>query len=184
MVDFTFVTSNDHKVKTARTTCREMGVTFVHKHLDLQEIQAEDGQAIARHKADQAFETFKRPVVVTDDNWSIPGVGGFPGPYMRYVNQWFKPDDFLRLTRDLTDRRMIMSHILAYKDKRTEKVFAVDIPATILKKARGNSPITHFLILSLDGGRTSIAEAEANGDSAIAAQANAWHDFCAWLVNR
>jgi inosine/xanthosine triphosphate pyrophosphatase family protein len=184
MADFTFVTSNPHKVKTARASCDPLGISFGHKHQDLVEIQAENGEAIARHKVRQAFEACQSPVVITDDNWSIPGLRGFPGPYMRHVNHWFTPDDFIRLTKDLADRRIIMSHILAYKDSQAEKVFAVDIPAILLKEPRGRSIITHFMVISLDGGKHSAAEAEAKGGAAVAAQANAWHDLCAWLQSR
>lgn len=184
MPDFTFVTSNDHKVKTAKAVCAAAGLSFSHKHLDLLEIQADDGEAVARHKVRQAFQACKSPVVVTDDNWDIPGLRGFPGPYMRHINQWFEPKDFINLTRGLADRRIIMSHILAYKDGQTEKIFTVDIPATLLKEPRGESIITHFKVISLDGGQHSTAEAEADGSSAIANTANAWHDFCEWFQNR
>jgi XTP/dITP diphosphohydrolase len=185
MTDFTFVTSNDHKVKTARASCDPLGVSFDHKHQDLVEIQADNGETIARHKVRQAFEACQSPVVITDDNWNIPGLRGFPGPYMRHINHWFTPDDFVRLTRDLSDRRIIMRHILAYKDARTEKVFSADIPATLLKEPRGRSIIIHFMVISLDGGKHSIAEIEADDNkAAIADQANAWHDFCAWLQAR
>lgn len=183
MPDFTFVTSNDHKVKTAEAVCGPASIVFDHKRMDLLEIQAEDGEDVARHKVQQAFEACQSPVVVTDDSWNIPGLRGFPGPYMRYVNHWFTPEDFVNLTRDLDDRRIIMRQILAYKDAQTEKVFAVDIPATMLEEPHGESVITHFKVISLDGGQHSVAEAEAGGSSAIAGQANAWHDFCDWFQN-
>ena len=183
MPGFTFVTSNDHKVKTAEAVCGPANITFDHKRIDLLEIQAADGEEVARHKVQQAFEACNSPVVVTDDNWNIPALRGFPGPYMRYVNQWFEPEDFVNLTRGLADRQIIMRHILAYKDANKEKIFAVDIPATMLKEPRGESLITHFKVISLDDGKSSAAEAEADGSSVIASQANAWHDFCDWFQN-
>jgi XTP/dITP diphosphohydrolase len=181
MADFTFVTSNDHKVLTAQAVCKHFGLTFDRQNIDLIEIQADNGEVIAIQKALQAFETFKRPVAVTDDSWSTPGLNGFPGPYMKYINQWFKPEDFLRLTKDLKDRSMTMKHIIAYRDAQTEKIFSADIPATILKEIRGESQIPHFTLISLDG-KNSVAEAEAQtGDSAFINQPNAWHQFCEWF---
>lgn len=179
--NFTFVTSNDHKVLTARAVCKKFGISFDRQNIELVEIQADNGDIIAADKALQAFETFKCPVAVTDDSWNISGLNGFPGPYMKYVNQWFTPDDFLRLTKDLTDRRMTMRHIIAYRDNQTEKIFSVDIPATLLKEIRGSSQIPHFALVSLDGQR-SVAEVEAEtGDSAFGDLPNAWHEFCSWL---
>ena len=183
-VDFTFVTSNDHKVLTAEAVCREFDLAFDRQNIDLVEIQADNGEVIAADKALQAYETFKRPVAVTDDSWSIPGLTGFPGPYMKYINQWFAHEDFLRLTKDLKDRRMTMRHIIAYRDSQTEKVFSVEILASLLKEIRGTSQIPHFTLVSLDGKR-SVAEAEAEmGQSAFASLPNAWHDFCEWFIQR
>jgi inosine/xanthosine triphosphate pyrophosphatase family protein len=198
--DFTFVTSNDHKVLTARAVCQEFGLRFTRQKADLVEIQSDDAAAIARDKARQAFLLVQRPnvkgsiaqgpiakgpkgpVVITDDNWLIPGLRGFPGPYMKYVNHWFTPEDFIRLTKDLADRTIIMRHVIVYRDAQLEKVFSVDIPGTLLKQARGSSVIPHFAIMSFDG-QHSVAEAEADGHtSAVARQPNAWHQLCAWLA--
>jgi XTP/dITP diphosphohydrolase len=181
MADFTFVTSNPHKVLTAEAVCKQFGVFFDHKKMDLEEIQADNGEDIAKHKVAQAFEAVKSPVTVTDDNWAIPGLRGFPGPYMRYINKWFTSEDFVRLTKSLEDRRIIMKHIIAYKDSKTEKVFSAKIEAILLKEARGESIIPHFAVISLDGGKHSAAEAEADGTMAIASLPNAWHQFCSWL---
>ena len=185
MADFTFVTSNEHKVLTATAVCDNFGLKFDRQNIDLVEIQADEGEIIARDKALQAYETFKKPVAITDDSWAIAGLGGFPGPYMKYINQWFQPKDFINLTKDLKDRSMVMSHIIVYRDNETEKLFSVKIPAVLLDEVRGESNIPHFTVISLDGGKTSVAEAEAaTGKSAFTDTPNAWHEFCDWFTNR
>jgi XTP/dITP diphosphohydrolase len=183
MSDFTFVTSNDHKVRTAQTVCRDFGLTLERKNMDLLEIQSDSGEEIARFKVEQAYQAVQAPVAVTDDNWLIPGLNGFPGPYMKYINQWLKPEDFLNLTRSLEDRRIIMRHIIAYKDNFREKLFSVDIEAIILKQIQGSSVIPHFAVISFDGGGESAAEAETTGTSVVANRPNAWHEFCSWFNN-
>lgn len=184
MADFTFVTSNDHKALTAQAVCDQFGLAFDRQNIDLVEIQADNGEVIAADKALQAFETFKRPVAVTDDSWNIPGLNGFPGPYMKYINQWFKTEDFLRLTKDLKDRRLFMRHIIAYRDSQTEKIFSAEIACTLLKEIRGTSQIPHFALVSLDGKR-SIAEAETTSNtSAFASLPNAWHKFGEWFSSK
>jgi non-canonical purine NTP pyrophosphatase (RdgB/HAM1 family) len=182
---FTFVTSNEHKVATATAMCREYGIKFERRNIDLVEIQADDGESIAIGKVRQAFEEFKRPVVITDDNWFITGLNGFPGPYMKYVNKWFRPEDFIRLTKDLEDRRIVMRQIIAYKDSDCEEIFSEDIEGTLLKEVRGESKIPHFTVISFDGGRSSVAEAELKSQTtAVAEKANAWHKLCDWLQSR
>jgi XTP/dITP diphosphohydrolase len=184
MADFTFVTSNDHKVKTAEAVCQQFKLTFEHKNMDLLEIQSDSGEDIARFKVEQAFKACQNPVAITDDSWLIPGLGGFPGPYMKDVNRWFKPQDFINLTESLADRRMIMHQVIAYKDEDNEKIFSTDIEASLLKQARGSSAIPHFAVISFDGGQHSVAEAETGGITAISNLPNAWHQFCEWLTNR
>jgi XTP/dITP diphosphohydrolase len=181
MADFLFVTSNEHKVQTAQAVCSQFGIKFTHQAHDLTEIQADDGEVIALDKARQAFEYYKQPVAVTDDNWLIPALNGFPGPYMKYMNQWLTPDDFINLTRKLKDRRIIMRQIIVYRDKDQEKVFSTDIPGVLLKEPRGTSIIPHFAVISFDGGKHSAAEVEASGQVVVADQATAWHEFCQWF---
>jgi XTP/dITP diphosphohydrolase len=181
MADFTFVTSNDHKVMTAKAVCGQFGLTFERKNMDLIEIQSDTGEPIASNKAGQAYEAYKRPVTITDDSWIIPGLNGFPGPYMKYINQWFKPEDFLRLVTPLQDRSIIMRQIIVYQDERRKKIFAVDLEGTLLREARGSSIIPHFSIISFDGGKHSVAEAEVGGLSVISGLSNAWHQVCEWL---
>ena len=184
MSDFTFVTSNDIKVQAATVVCNEFGFKFDRHVIDFVEIQSSDGQAIARHKAEQAYAELKQPVVVTDDSWLTPDLNGFPGPYMKQVNDWFSTDDWLRLTRDLEDRRMILRQIIVYQDVDGQHVFECELEALLLRESRSTTDIKHFSIISFDGGKHSAAEMSENGESAIKHLNNSWHDFCEWLKNK
>lgn len=179
--DLVFITSNQHKVRTAQHVCRQFGINLAHQAMELQEIQAEEGSVIAQHKAKQAFKELDKPVVITDDSWSIPGLNGFPGPYMKYMNDWLTPQDFLRLTTGLTDRRIFLRQSIVYQDERTQKVFSVDIEGLLLKEAHGTSPFPIFTIVSFDEGKNSAAEINESGYSAIADRPNAWHELARWL---
>jgi len=185
MPDFIFVTSNDHKVMTAKMVCDTYGLSFDRKQLDLLEIQADNGEEIGRHKAEQAFDICHAPLIVSDDSWYIAGLRGFPGPYMKYVNQWFMPEDFLRLTRDLTDRNIVLRQIVVYKDAEHEKVFIAELEGTLLKEARGQAPaFPHFAVTSFDGGKHSLAESDDRGMPAVANHHSAYHQLCEWLRSR
>lgn len=184
MADFTFVTSNDHKAEVARIICDQFNVTFQRKHLDLVEIQDDDGAMIAKQKVQQAYKIAKSPTVITDSSWLIPGLKGFPGPYMKQINHWFTSEDFLRLTAQLKNRRITYRQILAYKDQQTEKLFSVDIEGLLLKEVRGQSVFPTFSVISFDNGHKSLAEADTEGSPAAAQHHTAWHELCRWLTNR
>lgn len=181
MSSFIFVTSNDHKVRIAQAVCDQAGVSFTRQNVDFVEIQSDKAEEIALHKVRQAYDKFGEAVAVTDDSWIWTGLNGFPGPYMKHMNQWLTTQDFLNLTRDLEDRTAIMRQVVAYKDKDREKVFAADIKGILLKQARGESRIAHFPIVSFDGGKHSLAEDEETRIEAISKIDNAWHQLCEWL---
>jgi XTP/dITP diphosphohydrolase len=176
-----YVTSNMEKFNQAKNTCQQFGIELVQdKSHDFQEIQSESGEEIALHKAAQAYALFKQPLVISDDSWDIPGLGGFPGSYMKSINQWFTSDDWLRLTKSLTDRRIILHQVVVYQDADGSQVFVKDLMGTLQTKSRGISPYAHATITSLDGGKTTTAEWHERGESASGDLQNPWHDFAKW----
>lgn len=84
-----FVTSNPVKFKTAQNICSKAGLTLTNLSMDIPEIQAESGEIVARDKALRVYEELKQPILISDDSWMIPGLKGFPGPYMKSVNHSF-----------------------------------------------------------------------------------------------
>lgn len=184
MKQLTFVTGNELKFRYAEELCRGMGVQLVQADFDMPEIQSEIGEVIARDKANKVFEKFQKPIVITDDSWNIPALRGFPGPYMKSMNHWLSPQDWLRLTQPLEDRTIILHQIAVYQDEKEQVVFAVDIKGEILDEIRGTSKWPHNTIVSFDGGKHSDAEAHAAGQSGAISHHSAWHELCAWLKER
>lgn len=184
MDELIFVTGNDLKFRTAGRICGPHGIKLVRQDIETVEIQAESGEPIARHKANEAFQKIQKPVVVTDDTWVIPGLRGFPGPYMKSVNHWFAAEDWLRLTLSLEDREIILRQILVYQDEHEQVTFSVDIKGTLLKEIRGNAPYPHMAIVSLNNGETSMAETFGAGGSDTFGKHTAWDELATWLEAR
>lgn len=178
-----YATGNAIKFDQARHACREFGITLTQSKLAVPEIQGTDPELIARDKAQKAYEKFQQPLVTSDDSWSIPGLNGFPGAYMRDVNEWFSVQNWLALTRDLTDRRIILRQTIVYQDESGQQVFYKDIEGVLLKQPRGKSDFAHAHITSIDGGKTSTAESHATGKAAGNDLPNAWHEFAEWYSN-
>ena len=118
-----FATSNKEKMLIAQTVCAKFDIKVEQVSIDIDEIQSEDPIIIVQDKARRAYEGLSKPVVVSDDSWDIPALNGFPGPYMKSINEWFKPDDFLRLMSGIKNRTIIIHQFLAYYDGNTMKVF-------------------------------------------------------------
>jgi XTP/dITP diphosphohydrolase len=183
--EITFVTGNADKVWTANRICKDFGITLVQTTFDIVEIQAEDAEIIAREKAKRAYELVGGPVVVNDDSWIIPGLNGFPGPYMKSMNHWFSAEDFLRLTKPLTDRRIFLSQYTIYQDKNGARLFQRDIEGILLKEVRGEHAIApHTAITSFDGGANSVAENFSKDHPSIDQHQTTWHDFAKWYTEK
>lgn len=168
------------KFRLASVVCESFAISLEQATANIVEIQAENSEPIAQDKADKAFAIFQKPLVVSDDSWMIPGLQGFPGPYMKYVNDWFSLEDWLHLTRDLPDRTIILRQIVVYKDAHVRQLFSVDIPGILLTEPRGTAPDPHNTLVSFDGGKHSSAEYHEQGKSAAAHRHTPWHEFAAW----
>lgn len=175
-----YATGNAAKFRQAQHVCQEFGIDLIQNRLDVPEIQSEDAEAITRDKATKGYAKLKKPLVVSDDTWSIPGLKGFPGPYMKYINDWFTVDDWLNLTRSLTDRRVFLCQTAVYQDANGQRVFTNTIEGILLTEPRGTSIYPHSYITSFDGGQSTNAEYHAREESITARLPNVWHDFAEW----
>ena len=186
MKNICFVTSNQEKIQIAQTVCNEAGIVVRPIDLDIDEIQGEDPEMIVRDKAKRAFEKLGEPLVVSDDSWHIRALNGFPGAYMRSVNFWFNPEDFIRLMKGVKDRRITLRQYLAYTDGNITVVFNNDIEGQMIDEVRGKSeksPNMSVTVLDSDNGKT-IAEVFEQGVEAVVARyenrQDAWHGFVDW----
>lgn len=182
MSDLVFATGNGEKFQIARKTFSIHGIDLKQARLEIDEIQEENPERIVIDKVTKAFQQLGRPVVVNDDTWSIPGLRGFPGPYMKSVSHWFTAEDFLNLTRSLEDRRVVLSQRIAYKDKNTEKVFMLEYTGELLQEARGSYGISWQKVITMPGDNgLSVAEVYDKGIVEEEREvAEGWEQFIAW----
>jgi non-canonical purine NTP pyrophosphatase (RdgB/HAM1 family) len=180
MPQLLYATGNTEKFLQAQQACRSTGIDLIQKSLDIPELQGEEADPIALDKAHKAYRKCNQPLVVSDDSWIIPGLNGFPGPYMKSVSGWFTINDWLNLTRDLKDRRIILRQIVVYQDERIQKLFSCDIEGILLTESRGTSAGPQNSIVSFDGGAHSIAELHAQNQRTTTDMRNVWHDFVDW----
>jgi non-canonical purine NTP pyrophosphatase (RdgB/HAM1 family) len=181
MSEVLYASGNKVKFRQAQEVCKTFGITLIQDSLNVPEIQGEIAEPIARDKAEKAFAKFQRPVIISDDSWIIPGLNGFPGAYMKSVNDWFTVGDWLHLTRPLKDRRIILRQIVVYQDENGQHLFSCNIEGIILLEARGDSADRpSSAITSFDNGKHSNAEFEERSESPTANLPSVWHDFAEW----
>lgn len=189
MSEILFSTSNPEKTLIAKTICSAKGLNVEQISLDIDEIQGEDPKVIAEDKVRKAYQKIKKAVVVSDDSWDIPALNGFPGPYMKSLNHWFKAEDFLRLMDGINDRTIIIHQYLSYFDGKNIYTFKNDFSGKVTLEPRGKndrSPSTMITELDIDNGKTIAELFEEVEQGALInrylTNNDVWHEFVTWYL--
>jgi XTP/dITP diphosphohydrolase len=109
-----YVTSNEVKFKVAQQALQNSRITLERKSLNTPEIQSRHVEEIAEWSAIWSSQQLNQPVVVMDAGYYIEVLNGFPGPFIKFVNEWLSADDYLNLLKGKTNRRVIIRDCLAY----------------------------------------------------------------------
>ncbi|HSX29114.1 MAG TPA: non-canonical purine NTP pyrophosphatase [Candidatus Saccharimonadales bacterium] len=167
-----FVTGSARKLGNLQRACEQYGIEIEQLALPVDEIQSDDPQKVALHKARQAYKLAGRPVVTNDSYWNIIALRGFPGAYMNDVAKWLKAEDFLALMQGKTDRSICCTDTLVYYDGKKSKAFSQDVWGTIGDTPKGEGQSMEQLVTFV-GKTHTIAEAPG-------ADGTIWQDFAKW----
>lgn len=93
-----YLTSNALKFKIAQKFFSTLeGYELTQRSLDIPEVQDVSCEVIAREAAIQAAKLLGEPCVAMDAGFFIDALGGFPGPYVKHVNEWLSEERLLRM---------------------------------------------------------------------------------------
>lgn len=177
-----FVSSNAEKVYFAKKSLGIHGIAIESVALELEELQSDDSQIIIHRKALDAYAKLEKPLLVSDHHWSIPALGGFPGPYMHFINDHLTADDLLRLMEGKDDRRAILTEYICYIDGKQSKIVSEEIKGVILFQPEGKG-LPGQQIISLSGDDHSIAYHLNQGtDPRGMTGRKIWADFAEWYL--
>lgn len=178
-----YVTGNKHKFNSAQEMLKPFGINIEQKIVDIPEIQSDSIEEIAIEKAKKAYEQIKQPLFVNDSGWIIPALNGFPGPYMKYINDWLSPEDFINLMIDKTDRTSILRQVIVYIDENGTKTFENDSIGKILEKPSSVKGRSSDMVVSF-ANNLSVSEEKAKGSFTIQAELQLWKEFSNWLKEK
>lgn len=80
--ELVFVTTNENKRREAEAV---LGLSLSHRGIDLVEPQSLDLHEVVRFKAVAAHKVMGVPVLVEDTGLELLGMGGFPGPLIKWL---------------------------------------------------------------------------------------------------
>jgi non-canonical purine NTP pyrophosphatase (RdgB/HAM1 family) len=181
----TFVTGNDEKWRSAGALLGPFGVELVRSRMDLPEIQSLSVEEVAAAAAELACAKLGGPVMVTDAGYSFVGLGGFPGPFVKFVNQMLTAEDVVRLMAGVEDRRVEIREALAYCEPGgVVKVFTSVQKATVANVV-GQGRTTMDRLMILDGFERVAGECDEGAVRAFwERHLHHYTDLGEWLVRR
>lgn len=132
-----YVTGNEEKFHIALKAFQDTGIELIQRKIHTPEIQHTEVSEIAKFSARYAWKQLKEPVIVNDAGFYFTGLNGFPGPFIKYINQWLKTEDILKLLEGKSDRGIIVKDCLAYcSAEGIVKVFENERRGTVAESVR------------------------------------------------
>lgn len=178
-----YVTTNFDKYQKAKINLLPFGIDLAHEQIEIEEIQALDGGEIIIKKAKQAFSQIGKPVLVSDDSWSIPALNGFPGVNMKQCNHYLKADDWLRLMSGIQDRRIFLVSFLAFYNGTKIVVKSHQEEACFLNASQGYHPTApHLQVVAFHSEKQSIAQYISSGIKIKDDLKDFWQDLAREII--
>lgn len=137
-----FITGNSYKFQVAQKATENLDIKLIQYEMDTPEIQSKEVDEIASFSAQWVSDKLHKPVALTDAGYYIEALNGFPGPFIKYANDWLTADDFLRLMKGKKNRTVICKDCLAYCEPKKEPVTFVTISKGTIALSAGRKGTT------------------------------------------
>jgi len=129
-----FVTGNHQKLKEFEEI---LGIKLNHSDLDLDEIQSVEVEEVAKHKAKQAYDILKEPVIVEDTGLYFEELNGLPGALIKFFVKKLTLEHICSLVKE--NRKAKAVTCIAYFDGKEIKTFIGETEGEIAKEPRGTN---------------------------------------------
>jgi non-canonical purine NTP pyrophosphatase (RdgB/HAM1 family) len=166
-----FITSNANKWQEAQ---RILGYSIDREELDLDEVQAESCGAVALAKARAAYARLGRPVIVEDAGIELMGLGGFPGPFIKFWEKLGGLESICRAADGLGDRRVRAVCALGVCSDRGAEVVEGSAEGLVSLHPRGSSGFGWDAIFVPKGEGRTFGEMTPSEKDARSHRRKAW----------
>ena len=135
MSDVIFITGNQRKVDYLK---RWLELPVHHHKLDLDELQSLDTRVVAEHKARQAYDILKKPVLIEDTALTFTAMGRLPGTYIKWFLEEIGPEGLCKIADSLAQRTAFATVTYAFCDGRDVHYFTGRVDGVVAPKPRGD----------------------------------------------
>jgi non-canonical purine NTP pyrophosphatase (RdgB/HAM1 family) len=185
---FVLVTGNRHKAEEARRILAAaaggasplVGVEDV----ELPEIQSLDARVVIRAKAEEAWRRLRRPLVVEETSLELDALGGFPGPFVKWMLAAAGPDGIARCAAGLGNPRAVARCLVLYRDGERETIGEGVDPGQLVLPARGSAGFGWDVVFAPAGESRTYAELGDREKDARGHRGRAWRDLLEQLATQ
>ncbi len=139
MKKVTMVTGNTGKWQIASNIFKKHNVDLRQAKIETPEIQAYDVEEVSKYSAIYAAQKLETNVIKSDVGYYIEDLHGFPGVFVKYINNMLDSEDILKMMKDKKNRTIYLKECLTFATPEGKiKQFLQVEKATIYKEAMGN----------------------------------------------
>lgn len=136
-------------------------------NVELEEIQSMDLELVSEKKTEEAFRILKEPVITDDVGVFIEALGGFPGPFAKFMLETMGNKRLLELLENETNRKVIVKSVIGYHDGKKVHTFVGEVKGVLATKERGSQGWGFDPIIIPNGFSQTYAEMGPSGKNKI-----------------
>ncbi len=160
------------------------GITLEAAAVDLPEIQSLDVHEVLRHKGEEAWRQFRRPLVVEDTSLELLALNGFPGPLVRWLLAAVGPRGIAELGAALGDLRAVARCVVLLRDRDGFTVGEGTTAGELVTEPRGAHGFGWDPVFVPAGGSATYGELDDETKDEIGHRGRAWRALLQALAER
>jgi XTP/dITP diphosphohydrolase len=178
---FVLVTGNRGKIAEARLALAGLLEDLEAVEADLPEIQSLDLLEILEKKAEVAWRSLRRPVVIEDAGLGLLALNGFPGPLVKWMLTAVGAEGLAKVGHALGETRAVARCGLLYKDGERTILGEGITTGTLVLPGRGEHGFGWDPVFLPDGETRTFAELTGKEKDAVSHRGKAWRELIAKL---
>ena len=166
--DLILVTTNQGKIDEINDI---LGTDHKVSKIDVPEVQSLDLEEVITAKAKAAYAKIKKPILVTDVSLEIEGLGGLPGPFVKFFLKTLGAEKTVQLVKGSC--RTKVTDAVAIYDGKTLKTFKGSVWGKVIPRSRGKNGFGFDFVFIPSGYDQTYAEMSAELKNKISHRAKA-----------
>jgi XTP/dITP diphosphohydrolase len=176
-----FATTNHGKVEEARAI---LEIPIEIAKIEVDEVQNEDVEYVARRKVEAVFEKVQQPVFVDDVSVELESWNGLPGAYVKSWLEKLTLKGILERLQYEKNRNLVVKSAIGYHDGKESMVFVGEVHGTLAYEERGKEGFGFDFSIIPEGQNLTYAEMGSEAKNRLSHRRKALDKFRDYLESQ